>query len=71
MAILFGGNDPPAEDPKVKAMRELEQRRAEDDRLRETQLSLAQETARRKGYGLQSFLGPLGLANLSTTIGSG
>lgn len=70
MASLFGASAP-AEDPRVVAMREREQRRAEDDRARQTQLGLAQETARRRNLGIGSLLGPLGLGGLTSTVGNG
>lgn len=71
MASLFSAPSTPKEDPAIAAMREREQRRAEADRLSQTQTQLAGETARRRGMGLRGLLGPLGFGNLPTSLGSG
>jgi hypothetical protein len=69
---MFSSNTPaaPQEDPQVAALRERERRRAEEDRARELQLQLGQETARRSGRGLQALLGPLGFGSLTSKLGS-
>lgn len=47
---------PPQEDPTVKALREREQQRAEDDRIRATQDQLKLETQQNAGLGVSSLL---------------
>ncbi len=47
---------PPQEDPAVKRLREQEQQRAEDDRIRATQDQLRLETQQNAGLGTSSLL---------------
>jgi hypothetical protein len=72
VGALFGTPDipqPPQEDPEVKRLRDLEQRRAEADRLRATQDQLAQETSVRSvGRGVSSLTRRRELTSL---LGSG
>lgn len=56
MSGLFGKPDVPKEDPKITRQREIEQQRAERDRIKSTQDQLQQETlARDNGLGVASL----------------
>jgi hypothetical protein len=65
---------PPQEDPKVKELRDAEQQRAEDERIKSIQEQLATETRLRRGssFGLRSLLGNLvGGNKIKSFLGAG
>lgn len=65
---------PPAEDPDLKRMREEEQKRAEQDRIRSTQQQLQQETLlANRGLGVASLrsTGVFRRRGLTSLLGSG
>lgn len=64
---------PPAEDPRVKALREMELRRSEIDRTKSIQDQLAVETRMRGGGGLRGLFGMMGGARgfIRSLLGSG
>lgn len=76
--LIFGGGDkggdapvyqPPPEDPSIKARREAEEQRAEQDRIRAQQEQLSQETKQRsKRFGVRSLFGT---PTRTTKLGSG
>lgn len=60
----------PKEDPKVKQLREAEQQRAEDDRIKATQDQLRTETRLRRGN--QSLFGLFSAArSVRSLLGAG
>lgn len=60
------------EDPQTKALRDAEQQRAENDRIKSIQGQLSAETsASQGGFGLLSLLGPYKGAGLKSVVGSG
>jgi hypothetical protein len=60
MGKLFSAPKTPQEDPQITALRNAEQKRAEDDRLRATQDQLRLETRiRNNTFGLRSLFGSL------------
>ncbi len=72
MAALFSTPKIPQEDPETKALREAEQKRAEEDRLKTIQDQLRGEQTRSGAFGLRSLLGPLGTGGaLRSLLGSG
>ena len=71
---LFKTPSVPKEDPAITALRNQEQARAEEDRLRATQDQLRTETRiRSRTGGLRSLLGPLTGGNraLRSLLGAG
>ena len=71
MASLFKP-DIPQEDPETKRLREAEQKRAEEDRIKTLQEQLRGEQDRSGAFGLRSLLGPLGSGGaLRSLLGSG
>jgi hypothetical protein len=77
-SAIFGGGDKgndapvyqaPPEDPSIKARREAEQQRAEQDRIRATQEQLSLETKQRnRKFGVRSLFGT---PTRTTKLGSG
>lgn len=72
MSTLFGGNrGVQQEDPNVAAMRQREQQRAEEDKIKNTQDQLGVETRlRSRQYGVRSLF-DAGAGAKSSLLGSG
>ena len=71
---IFKSPKPIQEDPNVTRLRNEEQKRAEDERIRSTQDLLRVETRlRNRQFGLRSLLGPLaGAGNrIRSLLGAG
>jgi hypothetical protein len=73
MAKLLSSPKLPQEDPKVKALRDQEEARAELDRTRATQDQLSLETRlRNRSFGLRSLFGSLTGGNrVKSLLGAG
>lgn len=72
MAALFDPPEIPQEDPETKALRQAEQKRAEEDRVKTLQDNLRGDQTRSGAFGLRSLLGPLGSGGaLRSLLGSG
>lgn len=63
----------PQEDPSIKAERDAQEQRAKEDKIRATQVQLAQETLQRnRGFGVRSLLGSYSSGgSLKSFLGAG
>ena len=70
---LFSKPSIPQPDPKIAAMRDAEEKRAEQDRIKSIQEQLGLESKLNSGSGLRSLLGPLGTGSggIRSLLGAG